>query len=776
MDPTLHALLTARLDASDLDTEARAEVLAEAGPPASPAEQEQATPDVYLRSVTVEGFRGIGPAATLELPAQPGLTLVVGRNGSGKSSFAEGLELLMTARTKRWEGKTLGWTSAWQCLHHDGPTRLAASLVVGGQEAPVELAQSWERGVPYTDAADRHGVDALLARHGWASALQSFRPFLAYAELAAMFDKLTSLHAALSPILGLDDVEATSERLRARRLGLEQQVKALKATTGVLRGSLGAEDAREVELDALLAARKPDPEAIRAHLLAHPPGASAPGTSSAALRRVAAMDVPSDEALTEAFAALGAARKAESDAAVGDAAGALALADLLTRALAFRDPATLADDCPVCAATARLDDAWAQEAGVRAEALRAEARALTSAATAVRSAEGTWSSLLARLAAGETADVASPSLGEGHPAPEAGPEPDTALARAATLRATAAKAAHLLEQEDVAWRRVTEQTTAWLAAAERVATEAHNLQTLKRAETWTKDQGDTLRQERFAPIAAQAIANWNLLKHASSVELHDIAFTKSKQAIFDVRADGEEASALGVMSQGELLALSVSVFLPRAGLDESPFRFSVIDDPVQSMDPAKVDGLARVLAGAAATRQVVVFTHDDRLPEAVRRLKLPATVLQVNRRSRSQVAVNESRTPMRRHLDDAKHMALSEKIPVEIRQRVVPALCREALEAACAERARERGVRAGADPRDVDERIGAARTLRGQLGLALIDDSSDHEAITAAIAGLGAGANGTIDALNQGSHGKYQGAPMKLHTQTVDLIHEVMSA
>lgn len=88
------------------------------------------------------------------------------------------------------------------------------------------------------------------------------------------------------------------------------------------------------------------------------------------------------------------------------------------------------------------------------------------------------------------------------------------------------------------------------------------------------------------------------------------------------------------MSQG-LLALSVSVFLPRAGLDESPFRFSVIDDPVQSMDPAKVDGLARVLADAAATRQVVVFTHDDRLPEAVRRLKLPATVLQVTRRSRS---------------------------------------------------------------------------------------------------------------------------------------------
>ncbi|MBA2350003.1 MAG: AAA family ATPase, partial [Solirubrobacterales bacterium] len=286
MNPTLHALLTARLEASTLDLEARAEVLAEAGPPAAPAQQEQATGEVYLRSVTVEGFRGIGPEATLELPAHPGLVLVVGRNGSGKSSFAEGLELLMTGRTKRWEEKTLGWTSAWQCLHHEESTRLSASLAIGGQAEPVELTQTWERGAAYKDASDRAAVEALLARHGWASALTSFRPFLAYAELASMFDKLTSLYAALSPILGLDDVEATSERLRARRLGLEQHAKALKTTTSSLRERLGESDWREVALDALLARRKPDPDAVRAHLLAHPPGASAPGTSSAALRAV----------------------------------------------------------------------------------------------------------------------------------------------------------------------------------------------------------------------------------------------------------------------------------------------------------------------------------------------------------------------------------------------------------------------------------------------------------------------------------------------------------
>ena len=50
----------------------------------------------------------------------------------------------------------------------------------------------------------------------------------------------------------------------------------------------------------------------------------------------------------------------------------------------------------------------------------------------------------------------------------------------------------------------------------------------------------------------------------------------------------------------------------------SSFRFLVIDDPVQAMDPAKVDGLARVLESTAVGRQVIVFTHDNRLAQAVR--------------------------------------------------------------------------------------------------------------------------------------------------------------
>jgi hypothetical protein len=43
-------------------------------------------PGSYLRSISVAGFRGIGPKVQLDLRPGPGLTIVTGRNGSAKSS------------------------------------------------------------------------------------------------------------------------------------------------------------------------------------------------------------------------------------------------------------------------------------------------------------------------------------------------------------------------------------------------------------------------------------------------------------------------------------------------------------------------------------------------------------------------------------------------------------------------------------------------------------------------------------------------------------------
>lgn len=762
MDAKLYAALTDRLETSPLLDSARAEVRSALGtPPATSDDAGLFAPrEVFLTRITVEGFRGIGPEAALDIPLGPGLTVVVGRNGSGKSSFAEALELVMTGTTKRWDGKIKVWSDTWQCLHHDGPTRIAAELQISGQPEPVVLDQTWDPGAPYTDATGREQAAATLAEYSWDEALSAFRPFLAYAELASMFDKLTSFYAALSPILGLEDLDTSVQSLSASRLEVEKLGKTAKDDAKILAGRLDRSDPRQEQLAELLSVRTVSLKEIRAHLAANPPGVGVPGDEAVALRRVANTPIPSDDDLRAAHTALADARQRQTELASTDSARALAIAELLTAALALRDPERLAEDCPVCGTTDVLTSDWVDRATQESAQLRAEASALADAEGVTRRADGTWRSLAAAF------DPDAPL--------------DAILAAAASKRAEADAARTQLAAEDATWAGVIESANAWLERASDAADAAPRLTALKDAEKWLKSVADEVRNERLAPIRDQAIANWEALRHASSVELRDIALKtvgKARQASFEVRADGEDASALGVMSQGELLALSVSVFLPRAGLDESPFRFAVIDDPVQSMDPAKVDGLARVLADAAQTRQIVVFTHDDRLPDAIRRLKLGATVLQVHRRSGSRVAVDLLRSPIRRHLDDAKTMAKSERVPQDVKQRVVPTLCRNAFEAACAELYRRRAAHDGVPVQEADERLRDARSLRDQAALALLDDPDAHAELSGELRKRGgADAPALVTTLNAGAHGEYTGSLLELRERTQNVVVSLMQS
>jgi DNA repair exonuclease SbcCD ATPase subunit len=264
------------------------------------------------------------------------------------------------------------------------------------------------------------------------------------------------------------------------------------------------------------------------------------------------------------------------------------------------------EDCPVCGTRGVLGDEWA----ARVVALGELRDPLDAAACAV--------------------------------AGEAGIDLADLPAALAELRELRDRAAEELARRDAEWRERAAEALRWLTEARAVEANAERLRALKVAEAWLKSVAGDLRSERFAPVAERAIANWRELRQGSSIDLREITLRKvgrQGRADFGVSAGGEPANALGVMSQGELLALSISVFLPRVALDESPFRFAVIDDPVQAMDASTVEGLARVLRRAAATRQIVVFTHDDRLRDAIDRLGIDATLVRVDRRPRSAVAV-----------------------------------------------------------------------------------------------------------------------------------------
>ena len=286
--------------------------------------------------------------------------------------------------------------------------------------------------------------------------------------------------------------------------------------------------------------------------------------------------------------------------------------------------------------------------------------------------------------------------------------------------------AELQRRQDV-WNPIAVQIAAWLPQAKRVQANTDSIDRLKTVADWLNGQITWLRNERFAPIGKQVQAVWGQLRQTSSVSLDgvELAGTNTRRRVnLSVSVDETEGAALAVMSQGELHALALSLFLPRATLPESPFRFIVIDDPVQAMDAARVDGLAMALGDVAQTHQVIVLTQDERLPEAVRRLGLPARVLEVSRQDHSRVSVRVRNHPVDDYIDDALAIALTLDYPAEAVEAVVSGLCRNAVEAACLEAVRRRQLGAGRPHLDVAELLSRTTKLTPRLALALWDDAS----------------------------------------------------
>jgi energy-coupling factor transporter ATP-binding protein EcfA2 len=184
----------------------------------------------YLRSITVEGFRGVGKQVSLELPPGPGLTLVIGRNGSGKSSFAEGLELLLTGQTYRWLDRAKIWKDGWRNLHHPHAS-VQAEFSLQGEPKPCALVLAWKEGDPLeagSRTAQIRGKERMdAAALGWDEPLRSYRPCLSYNELGSMLDEGPSkLYDGLAAILGLEDLVTSQDRLREARLQREKAHKA----------------------------------------------------------------------------------------------------------------------------------------------------------------------------------------------------------------------------------------------------------------------------------------------------------------------------------------------------------------------------------------------------------------------------------------------------------------------------------------------------------------------------------------------------------------------
>ncbi|WP_020112763.1 AAA family ATPase [Rhodococcus sp. 114MFTsu3.1] len=694
----------------------------------------------FLTSIEVAGFRGIGPKSELTLHPAPGITIVSGRNGSGKSSFAEALEFAVTGKSYRWENKAKLWADTWRNLHDASQCQVRVGLTIEGSERTV-VGVDWD-----PDAALREnktwtqvgnakrspGTDSL----GWKSAVELHRPILSYDEIGGLVeDSPSTLYDALAKLLGLDEITDAEKRLTAALKNAKvPRQQAKDALIQLKRIVAESDDDRAVQAVALLKKRQPDVGAVQS-LATGSTSEQSPALSG--LRTIGGLAVPLPEQIQTVVAAVRSAVANNIDLANDAAAIADKRNTLLGTALELHD---LVGDgrCPVCE-TGTLDDAWAAHARARIDAdddklaqFKQSRRDLDEARRAARMLIDD-SSTADTVAGVELSSLTA--YNEAVATARAVPESVSGLAEHlnSTLFAVSESGQNLRQEaldsiaarEDT-WAPIASRLASWVQLEREAAKTDATVADLEAAKKWMTAHAIDLRNQRLEPIAEQARDIWAELRQESNVDIGAISLEGSstrRKAVLKGTVDGAPSEALSVMSQGELHALALALFIPRATTPNSPFRFIVLDDPIQAMDPAKIDGFIRVLSSLAETRQVVVFSHDDRLATAIRQMAVDARLVEVTRETGSRIHVRETLNQAKRYVDDAYALVRDENVPGDVKRRVAPGLFRLALESAAQQLFYATQHRAGESREDTEKRWGDVKKTRNRLALAVHGDA-----------------------------------------------------
>lgn len=688
---------------------------------------------IFVSEIRVRGFRGIGPQVRLPLAPGPGLTVVTGRNGSGKSSFAEAAELALTGYNARWtRARHDVWRQGWRNLHQND-TAVELELVQAARTDRTTIRRHW---APEEDLAQGEWTqdDEPFDDRRWRDALETYRPFLPYSELGTVLDaQPEDLYEALHRLLGLEAITDAQQSLAEHRKRLAEIVTRPYDRRERVRAELAASpDERARRAAELLGSDSPDLDAIADLAL----GADV-GSGTNLLHQIMDVTLPPDEEVDRCRETLDLALGAVTAVATDNAQDSLRCSEILRLAIQLRESGGN-QTCPVCD-LGRLDGLWLGKARDRAEHLAKAAAELHEAADRLDVAVAGARALCqpvpeVLLEAQDMLDVTAvlqawqaweDCVSIDDPVRLRQELPDRHIGLIQAVDQLKSVAREQIDRRDLVWRPMALALFEWHSQAQQALADAEVLTAVTEAENWIRKTATTLRSERIAPFAKESQRIWQRLRQQSNVDLGAVRLGGTRNVELDVSVDGVSNSALAVMSQGELHSLGLALFLPRAMVDESPFRFVVIDDPVQAMDPSKVDGLAQVLADVGLTRQVVVFTHDERLVEALRRLRLAATVWEVCRSEESVVRVRMSDDPVGRCLGDARAMRGDEDLPETLRAELVASCCRAALEAASHARFRRERLGRGMPHAEVERVLERALTTRQKLSLAVLDDLTE---------------------------------------------------
>jgi energy-coupling factor transporter ATP-binding protein EcfA2 len=671
-----------------------------------------------IAAVSVRGFGGIGnPHAplALDLAPVPGVTVVRGDNGSGKSSLAGAIGWLLAGRPESpVPGSTPG--ELWR----------AAAVADGAARAEVEvrLVRSADT-LTLTGALSPDGgeITARLCTDGdtttvslgpaWTDALTAANACFAYADLQGRLRTPADLQEYLEGLLVLGpawlrvhtEVSDRAERSRAA-------AKALAAALEQTRARIADLDAEAPGRVAAPPVRWPtdwseDPAAwAAAHLDGDPAADPRP-------------DLPDDLERTADRLATGVEVASERLAEVESRIAAPATARVLHHLRELIEHRELPEgSCPLCGRSA----GWRDHARHVVEGLDGLVTEHAAVARAVAALQG-WCRMLPDAA---------------------GPAPAALLAAVERTGCAPHTAAHRAALDVVAWLRSPEfagwarkrraesmATARWrqarrTALAELAATWAEHPDAA-RAGAWETaratmaDIQKDLRQQRQDELTGRLRAAVDTLLPDAGVQLQEIRHRGGAARRFglDVRLRiGERDASLGMLSSGQRNALLLASLLCVDG--GASFGFLVIDDPVHALDDLRVDLLARELTRLAADRQVLVLTHDGRLEEHLRaRNPDLETVVLARDPDTATVRVSARHSPWehllvlaRRFVDGAHGDGWRVDGPVD---GIVAGLCRNALDGAVRQSMINVEVARGGGVAAALQRLDEHKTTRARL-------------------------------------------------------------
>jgi len=726
-----------------------------------------------LLRVRVDGYQGVGAPLTVDLDPIPGVTVLIGRNGSGKSSIADAIETALhgepRAPTSTGRGGKAPLWDREHCGRDAAEAHVEVTLLAGEETLTLDVRIGPDGSV--TGRTARHtAVDGIttdldLATTSWRSALAGHRPVFGYAAVERQVQLAQNLQEFLEPLLAFggcfDELKAGvdaagSAAAQARERWGQARSTAEQRTDQVDRAH---PDATPTAIDWPDVADDPDAWLTTAGLTET--GVAAPEITAAQHDRL-------HVAATQALAALADLETAEAAPAPDPVTAKLAapLADLHRAAQHLDDTG---DACPVCrrvgmdwaaalAATVDTAPATAEQAATFVRRLAALRAALDDDLTPIEEViRHDWCTAAVR-------DASTPVLAAGadlrHRLDEDGRRATPAVraaVRAAHDRLTSAAwhttvtelAAHTDRERQ--WRRARRAAVEpFLGVWREVRDEAIAAASWKSAADCLRTLQNDLRAERTRNLRTLTDSSVRALLDDVGLHITGLSVQGTKADVQVVDATGQPVR-LSLLSAGQRNALLLAPLLAVA--HGGPFGFLVLDDPVHAFDQIRVDRLAQLIHTLAADRRVVVLTHDERLREHLLVRSPHHTARNVHRDHLTGVVREEPSPPMWEVLLDDAAAALArapkpgpKTTPPTV---LVRGLCRMALDDALRHFVLQEAVGVPRDPHTDLAALDKVGTTKDRIDAALTLHPG-HGRVLAAEAIVSTHLNGW----NQAAHGK----------------------